>query len=102
MQDENLILIRSRQLGKTTALKYDIYKKIIKEGMKPQNILYYSFDLIADYNLIIDILTTFCTQNDDKKYVYFDEISFVKEWQRAIKFLFKFLITKKTLDIKRG
>ena len=59
MQDENLILIRSRQLGKTTALKYDIYKKIIKEGMKPQNILYYSFDLIADYNLIIDILTHF-------------------------------------------
>lgn len=86
LPDENLILIGSRQLGKTTALKYDIYKKIIKEGIKPQNILYYSFDLIADYNLIIEVLTAFCAQNDDKKYIYFDEISFVKDWQRAIKF----------------
>ena len=50
LEDENLILIGSRQLGKTTSLKYDIYKKIIREGIKPQNIFYYSFDLIADYN----------------------------------------------------
>jgi hypothetical protein len=94
LEDENLILIGSRQLGKTTSLKYDIYKKIIREGIKPQNIFYYSFDLIADYNFIIEILTAFCAQNGEKKYIYLDEISFVKEWQRAIKFFLDSTISK--------
>ena len=44
LEEENQVLIGPRQLGKTTALKYDIYKKITSGHVNPKQILYYSFD----------------------------------------------------------
>ncbi|MHB1830647.1 MAG: ATP-binding protein [Candidatus Micrarchaeaceae archaeon] len=84
LSSENQILIGPRQLGKTTALKYDIYKKITLEQIDPSAIMYYSFDTVRDFEVIKDVLNTFVT-DDDKKYVYLDEVSFVDGWQRAVK-----------------
>jgi hypothetical protein len=84
--DRNSIMIGPRQLGKTTALKYDIYLKIMKDGIDPGNILYYSFDTARDYNVISDVINTFMGATEGKRYIYLDEVSFVPEWQRAIKF----------------
>ncbi len=84
LQEENQVLVGPRQLGKTTALKYDIYKKITQRGIDPHSIMYYSLDTVRNFEVISDILNTFVTGNG-KRFVYLDEISFVNEWQRAIK-----------------
>ena len=88
----NLVLIGSRQLGKTTALKYDIYKKIIKENFDPKAIMYYSFDTSRNFEDISNVISTFVT-DDSERILYLDEVSFVEGWQRAIK---QFLDTPKS------
>ncbi len=95
LSGENQVLIGPRQLGKTTALKYDIYKKITSEQIDPSAIMYYSFDTVRDFEVIKDVLNTFVT-DDDKKYVYLDEVSFVDGWQRAVK---QFLDTGKSKNV---
>ncbi len=85
--DRNTVMIGPRQLGKTTALKYDIYKKIEKEGVDPKSILYYSFDTARDYGVISDVILSFLKATSGKRYLYLDEVSFVDEWQRPVKFL---------------
>ncbi|EQD59066.1 AAA ATPase, partial [mine drainage metagenome] len=84
LNSENQVLIGPRQLGKTTALKYDIYKKITAENIDPSAIMYYSFDTVRDFEVISNVLDTFVADSN-KKYVYLDEVSFVDGWQRAIK-----------------
>ena len=84
LQEENQVIIGPRQLGKTTALKYDIYKKITQLGTDPHSIMYYSLDTARSFEVVSDILNSFVT-DDKKRFVYLDEISFVEGWQRAIK-----------------
>ncbi len=94
LKEENQVLIGPRQLGKTTTLKYDIYKKIIEHGIDPHSVMYYSFDTVRNFEVISDVLNTFIAGNG-KKFVYLDEVSFVDGWQRAIK---QFLDSEKSLD----
>jgi predicted AAA+ superfamily ATPase len=76
-----------RQVGKTTALKI-----IIRELLKTKhnaNIFYFACDDVKDYIQLGDILETYYdwlrNQNNERTYIFLDEISYVKEWQRAIK-----------------
>lgn len=85
LAQENLVLIGPRQLGKTTALKYDIYKRIVRQGIDSHSLLYYSFDTARRFEEITEVLDTFVVGNEDKTFVYLDEVSFVEGWQRAIK-----------------
>jgi predicted AAA+ superfamily ATPase len=81
---ENRVLIGPRQLGSTTAFKFDIYKKIMKDHTDPSSILYFSFDTARNYEEISDVINTF-VKDKGKKTLYLDEVSFVEGWQRAIK-----------------
>ena len=84
LKKENQVLIGPRQLGKTTALKYDIYEKISKQGVDPHSILYYSFDTARNFEEISEVLGAFAS-GEGKKFAYLDEVSFVSGWQRAVK-----------------
>jgi len=95
LNEENQVLIGPKQLGKTTTIKYDIYKRVFKQGIDPHTLLYYSFDTTRKFEEIEDVLNTF-VKDDSKKIVYLDEVSFVNEWQRAIK---KFLDSSKSLNV---
>jgi predicted AAA+ superfamily ATPase len=86
LDDRNMVMVGPRQLGKTTALKYDIYKKIINDVVDPENILYYSFDTTRNFEQISEVIDTFMEATSGKRYLYLDEVSFVEDWQRAIKF----------------
>ncbi len=99
IDDNNKVLIGPRQLGKTTAFKFDIYKKIMKGNVNPDSILYFSFDTTRDYEEISDVINTF-VRGSGKKILYLDEVSFVEGWQRAIKgFLDSDVSAKATLHI---
>ncbi len=84
LEDKNLVLIGPRQTGKTTALLYDIYLKIMS-GIDPKQIMYFSFDTVKDYSVVLDVLRSFVV-DEKRRFVYLDEVSFVKDWQRAVKF----------------
>ena len=85
LKEESQALIGPRQLGKTTALKYDIYRKITREHVDPKRILYYSFDTARSFGEISDVINTFVLDGSAKLFMYLDEVGFVDGWQRAIK-----------------
>lgn len=84
--EENELVVGPRQVGKTTFIKLYI-KKLIERGVDPKRILYFSCEMLKDFKDILEIVRFADTLTKGKKYLFFDEVTFVKEWQRAIKFV---------------
>ena len=87
--EEGIYSLRGpRQVGKTTWIKQKI--KDILEFSKPENVLFYSCDDLKSYEEVIELISLFLdvAGEDDKKYIFLDEIPFVNEWQRGIKHLY--------------
>ncbi|WP_048150621.1 ATP-binding protein [Palaeococcus ferrophilus] len=82
----NKVLIGPRQVGKTTYMKLSI-AKLIEAGISPRNILYFSCDLLRDYNEIVSLVRSFLRMVRGEAYVFLDEVTFVEGWERAVKFL---------------
>lgn len=85
-----LTLRGPRRIGKTTVLKLLIKKLLIKEKISANQIFYYSLDEIKDFTELDEVLRFIVEVGREKArgkrlYFFLDEISFVKEWQRAIK-----------------
>ena len=82
-----------RQVGKTTALKILINDLLQDKGMLKEQVMYYSCDNIDDYKELIELLETYLDHmrklNLQKKrlYIFLDEVTSVKDWQRGIKYL---------------
>ncbi len=87
--DKNVIYsIRGpRQVGKTTLIKIIIRELLEKNN--PTNIMYFSCDLIKDTVALHDLLHTYHawikTVNQERIFIFLDEISSVKDWQKSIK-----------------
>lgn len=82
----NKVLIGPRQVGKTTYMKLSILN-LIESGVNPRNILYFSCDLLRDYREIVSLVRSFLRKTAGKAYVFLDEVTFVSDWERAVKFL---------------
>jgi len=88
-KEGNFIFIGPRQVGKTTYLKLSIYD-LLKKKIAPKNILYFSCETLRDFQEIIEIIRftdTLGIKTNQKKYFFFDEITFVQGWQKAIKYV---------------
>jgi len=81
----NKVIIGPRQVGKTTYLKLSILD-LLEKGTNPRNVMYFSCDLLRNYREIIEVIRTFERLSMGEKYVFLDEVTFVSEWERAIKF----------------
>jgi len=81
----NKVIIGPRQVGKTTYLKLSILD-LLEKGTNPRNVMYFSCDLLRNYREIIEVIRTFERLSMGEKYVFLDEVPFVSEWERAIKF----------------
>ncbi|MFH1432955.1 MAG: ATP-binding protein [archaeon] len=84
--EENSLMIGPRQVGKTTFIKLHI-KNLIDSGVDPKRTLYFSCEVLKDFNDILEIVRFSDSLITGKKYIFFDEVTFVKDWQRAIKFI---------------
>ncbi|WP_258085054.1 ATP-binding protein [Thermococcus thermotolerans] len=82
----NKVLIGPRQVGKTTYMKLSILN-LIESGVNPRNILYFSGDLLRDYKEIVSLVRSFLRRTPGEAYVFLDEVTFVGDWERAVKFL---------------
>ena len=80
-----------RQVGKTTLVKLQI-RDFLDQGTCPWNILYYSLDLAAKPQDIVDVINIYLEiskshRKDGRHYIFLDEASTVKNWQQGIKWL---------------
>ncbi|WP_446753000.1 ATP-binding protein [Vulcanisaeta sp. JCM 16161] len=77
-----------RQVGKTTMIKL-IIKDLLHE-VRPEAIFYYSCDLLTDYEELINVLKRYIKVKEERgiktSYIFLDEITYVSDWFRAIKY----------------
>jgi len=77
----------ARQVGKTTLVKL-IIKDLLGKNINPRNIFYYSMDLVKDDRELFEIFISWyqtVKENSKRKYILFDEATFVKNWEKSIK-----------------
>jgi predicted AAA+ superfamily ATPase len=77
-----------RQIGKSTVLKQRM-ADLLKMGVEPSRIVYYTGELIDDHHTLVRLLTDAVETPGSRLPVYcmVDEITFVREWERAVKYL---------------
>lgn len=86
-QDLIKVITGIRRCGKSVILR-QIINEIIESGVKDENIIYMNFEL-SDYSEIktskeLDKYIKGRIINADKYYLFFDEIQYVKEWERIV------------------
>ncbi len=83
------MLTGGRQVGKSTLLKLIILRLLEEEEIQPGQIYYLPCETIADYNQLLFEIDQFRTTIDpDRHFILFiDEVSYVRDWDRAVKSL---------------
>ncbi len=101
VDNKNRIILGPRQVGKTSMIKLIIYDLIIKKGINPLNICYFSCEPLVNKNDIIEVIKEFDKISDGKhKYIFLDEVTQINEWEYAIKFIIETNLSKdKTLIV---
>jgi len=82
------ILTGGRQVGKSTLIKLIIKNLLMKKKVSPSQIFYIACDLFQRYPDLVSTIQQIFEGLDREKYFYLflDEITYVKEWDRAIKY----------------
>jgi hypothetical protein len=80
-----------RQVGKTTMLKLMI-KDLLNRGIDAKAILYLTCDVISGHDALVEAVTQYLDYSkrlgpEVRKYLFIDEITSVKDWPKAIKYL---------------
>lgn len=84
------VLRGPRQVGKTTLIKLKI-KELIDKGTPPRNIFYWACDLVDKPEKLVEVVDRYLTFSkgiEGRRYIFLDEISSVKDWQKGIKSLY--------------
>lgn len=80
-----------RQVGKTTLVKLMIKKLLTELNAQPLTVFFFSCDRISHYDDLYRIIKSFLDyarpRTKGRLFCFIDEISFVGEWQRAVKSL---------------
>ena len=76
-----------RQIGKSTLLKQWMLK-LLESGVNPKAILFISGELINDQHALYELLTRALNSMPDNtlKYILIDEVTYIKEWNKAVKY----------------
>lgn len=76
-----------RQVGKTTLVKLEIEQ--VLQMVPKRNVMYYSFELENSPRDVINVINEYFNRikhdPDKRHFIYLDEISNIKDWQKAIK-----------------
>ncbi len=90
-QDAVLTLRGPRRIGKTTLLKLIIKNLLLNVQFAKEQLFFYPCDLVRDYQELYQTLKEYLdatrATSSGRRYIFLDEVSFVPEWQRAIKSL---------------
>ena len=91
IEDEEVIYVLRgpRRVGKTTLVKLRI-QQLLERGVSPHNIFYYPCDALESPRQLTTVIDTYLSdirKKDAWCFLFIDEVSMLKEWQRAIKLL---------------
>ena len=77
-----------RQIGKTTLLKQWI-NELLESGITPERIVYFTGELIDDHHSLVRLLTEFLNERQGSElcYILLDEVTYIKDWDKGIKYL---------------
>jgi len=101
---KNTIILGPRQVGKTTMLKLFVYD-LIKKGVNPKNILYFSCEPLSEKKDLIDVFSDFdriSSELKGKKYIFLDETTQIKDWELAVKYFLETKFSKNKTLIATG
>ncbi len=77
-----------RQVGKTTLVKL-LIKKLLDKGINPKAIFYFKCDQLTDFKELDEVLKRYLELKEltgiKTSFIFLDEITFPKDWFRAIK-----------------
>jgi len=78
-----------RQIGKTTLIKLQI-RKLLKQGISPWNIMYYAFDIDNTPRSLVEKIKNYLDNTTRQRkgnrcFLFLDEVSSIKDWQKGIK-----------------
>jgi hypothetical protein len=79
-----------RQVGKTTLLKLKI-GELLKSGIDARRIFYWACDQVESFEKLSSMIGEYVDWarrfSDGRLYLFLDEVSAVRDWQRSIKYL---------------
>jgi predicted AAA+ superfamily ATPase len=86
-----LVLMGPRRVGKTVMLFHSI-QQLMTENVNPQKIFFIGIDNPIYVHLSLEDILTLCKQSLNQSnlsgcYVFFDEIQYLKDWERHLKVL---------------
>jgi len=86
-----IVLMGPRRVGKTVMV-YHTVQKLLSEGVKGNQILYLSLETpiytgLSLEKLVILFQSLFSHKREDKLYIFFDEIQYLKNWEVHLKSL---------------
>lgn len=82
-----VVMSGARRTGKTTII-YQTISDLLNEGVKPQNILFFTFDHPSIRAVGMDYVLNIYKENisnDEEFYLFVDEIQYDKEWTHYLK-----------------
>lgn len=81
-------LTGGRQIGKSTLLKQWM-ARLMSKGIPPRSIVYLTGDVITNFKELIHLITDIQAEMTPGilRYVIVDEVTYIHEWDRGIKFL---------------
>jgi predicted AAA+ superfamily ATPase len=96
-------LTGGRQVGKTTLLKQWM-NKLLQQGIPSRAIAFFTGEIINDHHSLIHILQQQLTENSALKfnYIILDEVTYIKHWDKAIKFLADAGLLEQTILVLTG
>ncbi len=90
-RDAILTLRGPRQIGKSTSMKLLIRRLLLEFQVPKKHVFYFSLDRIEDFNQLYELIDCYLRNlrpgNQQRLYIFLDEISFVRKWQRGVKAL---------------
>ncbi len=75
-----------RQVGKTTFLKQYILQLLEDKQVPAENILYLAGELINSHHILVRLIDQF-SKPDLLQYLFIDEVNYIPDWDKGIKYL---------------
>ncbi|MGD2084841.1 MAG: ATP-binding protein [Candidatus Aminicenantes bacterium] len=81
------LITGGRQIGKTTFLKQFILKLLVQEKIDPQAILFISGEIIDTHHILRRMINRFHDETLPRQFLFIDEVNYIPDWDKSIKFL---------------